>query len=543
MTNWLSNSQSQRGVSDWDLGLSVLTVLLTIGPGVIHWSGFTALAAAALAGMLCATGTGVAMLIIGDRYGEPRKAVIALWAGTIIRMGVPLTFGLALYFCVALLAEAGLMYYLLVFYPLTLAVGTALSLPASRQAASPARFPRTPAPERWNSIRPNLSSTSTTPRRSSCRLASSGAAEDFRPPDHEVHGVGACGGDFDGADFRAPGAAAGRRQPAEGPILEHVRGDRRVHPRRRGSSGDRASRRRSLLAVDPTLFFFILFCNLMGLVPCLGSPTASFSVTAPLALVTFLVGVGAGMKKYGLIGFWTGLCPPMDVPIVAEESSLVPMILVLEIVGLVIRYSVLAVRLLANMFGGHLGLAIIIGFIPAAAGSLLWYGVRRWRCSAPRPSACWSCSSRFCRRMFFRSWRHCSSAWPFINTRNQCRDRSSRSAVHVPVFSKETSLVNRLSKIAVLFVVLLRALASPALAGGRATARRRGCRPTSRRGWPRRRRRPTCGFWQAPRSARAWSRSAPATASARSARAPSKAWPGSPRWPATSKPPCSSRRP
>jgi F-type H+-transporting ATPase subunit a len=123
-----------------------------------------------------------------------------------------------------------------------------------------------------------------------------------------------------------------------------------------------------------TLFFFILFCNLMGLVPGLGSPTASFSVTAPLAMVTFLVGVGAGMKKFGLIGFWTGLCPPMDVPIVLK-IVMVPLVLVLEIVGLIIRYSVLAVRLLANMFGGHLGLAIIIGFIPAAAGSLLWYGV------------------------------------------------------------------------------------------------------------------------------------------------------------------------
>ena len=51
------------------------------------------------------------------------------------------------------------------------------------------------------------------------------------------------------------------------------------------------------------------------------------------------------------------------------------MLLVLEILGLVIRYGVLAVRLLANMFGGHLGLAIIMGFIPAVAGSLLWYGV------------------------------------------------------------------------------------------------------------------------------------------------------------------------
>lgn len=128
------------------------------------------------------------------------------------------------------------------------------------------------------------------------------------------------------------------------------------------------------LPVIVTLFFFILFCNLMGLVPCLGSPTASFSVTAPLAFVTFLVGVGAGMKKFGPIGFWTGLCPPMDIPI-GLKIVLVPMVLLLEIVGLFIRYGVLAVRLLANIFGGHLGLAIILGFIPAAAGSILWYGV------------------------------------------------------------------------------------------------------------------------------------------------------------------------
>jgi len=123
-----------------------------------------------------------------------------------------------------------------------------------------------------------------------------------------------------------------------------------------------------------TLFFFILLCNLMGMVPGFGSPTASLSVTGPLALVTFLVGVGAGMKKYGIIGFWIGLCPPMEVSF-PLKIVLVPLLLVLEIIGLVIRYSVLAIRLLANMFGGHLGLAIIMGFIPAVAGSLLWLGV------------------------------------------------------------------------------------------------------------------------------------------------------------------------
>jgi F-type H+-transporting ATPase subunit a len=123
-----------------------------------------------------------------------------------------------------------------------------------------------------------------------------------------------------------------------------------------------------------TLFFFILFCNLAGMVPGCGSPTASINCTAPLAFVTFIVGCGAGMKKYGVAGFWLGLCPPMDVPFILK-IFLVPMLLALEIVGLVIRYAVLAIRLLANMFGGHLGLAIIIGFIPATAASLLWYGV------------------------------------------------------------------------------------------------------------------------------------------------------------------------
>lgn len=123
-----------------------------------------------------------------------------------------------------------------------------------------------------------------------------------------------------------------------------------------------------------TLFFFILFCNLMGLVPSFGSPTASINATAPLALIAFLAGVGAGMKKYGALKFWLGLCPPMDLPL-PLKILMTPMILTLEIVGLLIRHCILAVRLLANMFGGHLVLAMIIGFIPAMAGSMLWYGV------------------------------------------------------------------------------------------------------------------------------------------------------------------------
>ena len=123
-----------------------------------------------------------------------------------------------------------------------------------------------------------------------------------------------------------------------------------------------------------SLFFFILFCNLLGMIPWLGSPTASINVTAPLAAVVFAAGVSSGMKKFGVLGFWLGLCPKMDLPFVLKVL-LVPMILMLEIVGLLIKHCILAVRLLANIFGGHLVLAMIIGFIPAMAGSLLWYGV------------------------------------------------------------------------------------------------------------------------------------------------------------------------
>jgi F-type H+-transporting ATPase subunit a len=123
-----------------------------------------------------------------------------------------------------------------------------------------------------------------------------------------------------------------------------------------------------------TFFFFILFCNLLGLFPWLGSPTASINTTAPLAVMAFAVSIGAGMKKYGAVKFWLGLCPHMELPFVLK-IFLVPMILVLEIVGLLIKFCILAVRLLANMFGGHFVLAIILGFIPAVAGSAMWYGV------------------------------------------------------------------------------------------------------------------------------------------------------------------------
>jgi F-type H+-transporting ATPase subunit a len=123
-----------------------------------------------------------------------------------------------------------------------------------------------------------------------------------------------------------------------------------------------------------TLFFFVLLCNLMGLVPWLGSPTAALAVTASLAAITLLVTLGSGMRRYGIVKFWLGLCPSMDLPLIMAVF-LIPMILIIEIFSLFLKHTILAIRLLANMFAGHLVLAVVLFFIIESAGKLAWYGV------------------------------------------------------------------------------------------------------------------------------------------------------------------------
>ena len=115
-----------------------------------------------------------------------------------------------------------------------------------------------------------------------------------------------------------------------------------------------------------TLFFFVLGCNLLGMLPWAGSPTASFSVTLALAGVTFLTVVVAGMLKFGFLGFFKNQVPSMDLPL-PLAILLKPMIFAIEMLGLCIKHLILAVRLLANMVAGHLVLLGIMGLISAAA--------------------------------------------------------------------------------------------------------------------------------------------------------------------------------
>lgn len=124
-----------------------------------------------------------------------------------------------------------------------------------------------------------------------------------------------------------------------------------------------------------TMFFFILFCNLIGMLPWTGTPTGAMGTTAALALITFGVVVGAGMQQMGPVGFWKAQVPHMDLP-KPIAVVVIPLIFAIEVIGLLIRHFVLAVRLLANMFAGHLVLAVIMSFIVATASfPVLWWGV------------------------------------------------------------------------------------------------------------------------------------------------------------------------
>ena len=100
-----------------------------------------------------------------------------------------------------------------------------------------------------------------------------------------------------------------------------------------------------------TFFFFIATMNLVGLVPFGAGSTGNINVTAGLALLTFAVMIGAGIKANGLYGFWKGLIPG-GIPTVIGV-----LMFFIELLGLVMKPFALAVRLFANMLSG----ALVIG--------------------------------------------------------------------------------------------------------------------------------------------------------------------------------------
>ena len=113
------------------------------------------------------------------------------------------------------------------------------------------------------------------------------------------------------------------------------------------------------------------------MVPGLGAATGSISITASLALVVFGLVLFVGMQKLGGVGFWKAQAPHIEIggALSPLKYFLVPLIWGIEAFGLFVKHLVLAVRLFANMFAGHLVLAVFVAFIGVVWGTVMVWGV------------------------------------------------------------------------------------------------------------------------------------------------------------------------
>jgi F-type H+-transporting ATPase subunit a len=114
-----------------------------------------------------------------------------------------------------------------------------------------------------------------------------------------------------------------------------------------------------------TLFFFILFGNLMGVFPLLFTFTSHIAVTVALSLLVFILVTLVALKEHGLHFF--SYFVPQGVPVV-----LLPLMVLIEVISYLSRIISLSVRLFANMMAGHVMLEVFGGFVVllGAAGGI-----------------------------------------------------------------------------------------------------------------------------------------------------------------------------
>jgi F-type H+-transporting ATPase subunit a len=116
-----------------------------------------------------------------------------------------------------------------------------------------------------------------------------------------------------------------------------------------------------------TLFFFILFGNLLGVFPYFFTFTSHIMVTLALALLVFVLVTVVAIKEHGLHFFSYFL--PQGIPVV-----LAPLLVVIEVISYLSRIISLSVRLFANMMAGHVMLEVFGAFIIMLGGfGLLGY--------------------------------------------------------------------------------------------------------------------------------------------------------------------------
>lgn len=104
-----------------------------------------------------------------------------------------------------------------------------------------------------------------------------------------------------------------------------------------------------------TIGLFILFSNLIGLVPGFASPTASLNTNAAMALVVFLITHVVGVKIHGTKYVKQFLGPVW---------WLIPLMLPIEVISHLTRPLSLSVRLFGNIEGGHIVIAVLLLLVP-----------------------------------------------------------------------------------------------------------------------------------------------------------------------------------
>ncbi len=134
-----------------------------------------------------------------------------------------------------------------------------------------------------------------------------------------------------------------------------------------------------------SVFFFILICNLLGMVPTDGllyllsgrrlkhlggAATANIWITGSLAAMAFFMIHISGIRQQGLWHYIKNFIPHVPVP-------LIPFMYFLEIIGALVKPFALAIRLFANMLAGHtviaalMGIALLSRSLPIAGVTLL----------------------------------------------------------------------------------------------------------------------------------------------------------------------------
>jgi F-type H+-transporting ATPase subunit a len=125
-----------------------------------------------------------------------------------------------------------------------------------------------------------------------------------------------------------------------------------------------------------SLFFFLLYCNLFGLLPWGATPMGNVAVTGAMAFLSMILIEVGGMLKLGFRSYMRTIFPPIDgvgrFGALALSVAMAP----IEIMGKLVKPFALCIRLFGNMTAGHFVILALFGLIFLFGNIELWrYGI------------------------------------------------------------------------------------------------------------------------------------------------------------------------